>query len=159
VLALLAPGLRFMHEGQRSGRRLRASNHLRRRIPEPVDVELHDFYNRLLACVRRPDVRDGAWTLLGCSPAWADNPTWPRFIAYSWEGGGHRLLVAVNYGPTQGQCYVRLAFADLAGRGWRLRDLMHPRVEYDRAGDDLARQGLYLDLPAWGHHVFEVTPI
>jgi hypothetical protein len=159
VLALLVPGLHFMHEGQRSGRRLRASNHLRRRTPEPVDVDLRDFYNRLLACVRRPDVRDGNWALLACSPAWADNPTWERFITCSWEAGDHRLLVAVNYGPTQGQGYVRLALPDLAGREWRLHDLMHPRVQYDRAGDDLAQRGLYLDLPAWGHHVFEVTPI
>jgi hypothetical protein len=157
VLVFLVPGLRFLHEGQRSGRRLRASNHLRRRTPEPVDVELRDFYNRLLACVRRPEVRDGAWTLLACQPAWQDNPTWERFIAYSWEQGGRRLLVTVNYGPTPGQCYVRLPFSDLPGRTWQLRDLLNPRVTYTREGSDLGQHGLYLDLAAWGHHVFEVS--
>jgi hypothetical protein len=25
---------------------------------------------------------------------------------------------------------------------------------YDRAGNDIAAQGLYLDLPPWGYHVF-----
>jgi glycosidase len=157
VLAFLAPGLRFLHEGQRSGRRLRASNHLRRRTPEPVDVELRDFYNRLLACVRRPEVRNGAWELLACQPAWPDNPTWDRFIAYAWQGEGPRLLVTVNYGPTQGQCYVRLPFPDLPGRTWQLRDLLSPRFTYEREGGDLAARGLYLDLVAWGHHVFEVV--
>ena len=29
---------------------------------------------------------------------------------------------------------------------------------YDREGGDLARQGLYLDMPAWGYHVFAVSP-
>jgi hypothetical protein len=157
VLAFLVPGMRFLHEGQRSGRRLRASNHLRRRTPEPVDVELREFYDRLLACVRRPEVRGGEWTLLACQSAWPDNPTWDRFLAYSWEAEGHRLLVAVNYGPTQGQCYVSLAFPDLSGRTWRLRDLLNPRLTYERAGGDLATRGLYLDLPAWGHHVFDVS--
>ncbi len=157
ALAFLVPGLRFLHEGQRSGRRLRASNHLRRRSPEPVDVELRDFYNSLLGVMRRPEVRDGAWQLLACQPAWGGNPTWERFIAYAWAGPGRRLLVTVNYGPTQGQCYVRLPFADLPGRAWQLRDLLNPRLSYERRGEDLAGAGLYLDLAAWAYHVFEVV--
>jgi hypothetical protein len=158
VIAFLAPGLRFLHEGQRSGRRLRASNHLRRRTPEPVDVEMRAFYTRLLEIMRRPGVRDGDWRLLGVRPAWDGNPTSERFVASSWESGGSRLLVAVNYGPTQGQCYVDLRDSGLEGKAWRLVDLLQPDVIYERHGADLSRRGLYLDLPAWGHHVFEVTP-
>ena len=86
-----------------------------------------------------------------------DSPTWERFIAFSWDGGGRRLLGTVNYGPTQGQCYVRLPFADLPGRALQLRDLMSPTTVYDRPGDQLAGRGLYLDMPAWGYHLFEIT--
>jgi glycosidase len=156
VLTFLVPGLRFVHEGQRSGRRRRTSNHLRRRTPEPIDRDLQAFYNRLFACMRQPEARDGEWQLLERLPAWEGNPTWERFIAFAWEGSGRRLLVAVNYGPTRGQCYVRLPFVDLEGRVLLLRDLLDPTVEYERDGRDLARRGLYLDVPAWGHHVFEV---
>jgi hypothetical protein len=157
VLAFFAPGLRFIHEGQRSGRKLRVSNHLRRRATEPIDQILSSYYRRLLACLRRPEVRDGGWTLLDARPAWDGNPTWERFIAFAWDDGGRRLLAAVNYGPTQGQCYVRLPFADLPGRLLRLRDLMDPTTVYDRPGDELAGRGLYLDMPAWGYHLFEMT--
>ena len=66
------------------------------------------------------------------------------------------MLVAVNYAPNQGQCYVRLPFEDLRGPSVRLRDRMSAAV-YDRSGDDLLARGLYLDVPAWGHHVFDVT--
>ena len=38
-----------------------------------------------------------------------------------------------------------------------LHDLMDPATTYERAGDDLAARGLYVDLPAWGANVFEVT--
>src|SRR4029453_3511919 len=76
VLAFLVPGLRFIHEGQRSGRKLRASNHLRRRAPEPIDQILSSYYRRLLACLRRPEVRDGDWTLLEARPAWEGNTAW-----------------------------------------------------------------------------------
>jgi hypothetical protein len=156
VLAFLVPGLRFLHEGQCSGRRRRTSNHLRRRAAEPVDRELESFYNRLLACMRRPEVRNGEWRLLDAQPAWNGNPTWERFLAFCWEDSGRRLLVTVNYGPTRGQCCVRLPHADLGGRAVVLSDLLNPLATYERNGDDLRRQGLYLDMPAWGHHVFEM---
>ena len=157
VVTFLVPGLRFIHEGQALGRRFRASNHLRRRAPEPVDRDLQSFYERLFACLQRTDVRGGEWRLLDCESAWDDNPTWRRFIAFSWEAPGRRLLVAVNYGPTQAQCYVRLPWTDLDGHPVVFQDLLIPAIRYERAGADLTRRGLYLDVAAWGHHVFDVT--
>jgi glycosidase len=157
VIAFLIPGLRFVHEGQAAGRRVRACNHLRRRAAETADPEMESFYARLFAWMRLPEVRDGAWRLLDCQPAWEGNPTWERFLTFSWEAPGRRMLVAVNYGPTQGQCYVRLPWSDLEGQSVTLRDLMNPATRYERDGGDLARRGLYLDLPAWGHHVFSVA--
>ena len=68
------------------------------------------------------------------------------------------VLIAVNYAANQSQCYVRLPFPDLAGRTVRLQDLMGP-ASYDRDGDDLVSRGLYLDLPPWGYHVFDVTTL
>jgi hypothetical protein len=155
TIALLVPGLRFLHQGQREGRRLRTSNHLGRRAPEPVDAALDAFYGRLLEVLRRPEVRNGEWRLLEPHAAWEGNPTVDGFVAFTWQEGDARLLVAVNYADTQAQCYVRPALDGLGGRTWRLRDLLHPDVEYRRAGDDLLGGGLYLDMPPWGHHVFE----
>jgi len=63
------------------------------------------------------------------------------------------LLVSLNYGLTQGQCYVTLPFVDLTGKKVILRDLLSA-TSYEREGDDLLTQGLYLDLPAWGFHIF-----
>jgi hypothetical protein len=85
------------------------------------------------------------------------NWTWDRFIAWSWQApDGRRRLVAVNYAGNQGQCYVRLPFADLAGRRVRLEDLLSS-ARYDREGSDLVSRGLYLDLPPWGFHAFAMT--
>jgi hypothetical protein len=30
-------------------------------------------------------------------------------------------------------------------------------ARYERDGSELVSKGLYLDLPAWGYHVFEVV--
>ncbi len=155
VVALLAPGLRFVHEGQLEGRRVHVSMHVGRRPAEPVDEGLREFYGRLLACLRRPEVRTGQWRLESCRPAWAGNPTHEQFVVTSWQDGERRLLAAVNYGPTQAQCYVTPALSGLAGRAFTLVDLLGD-AEYRRQGDDLAAGGLYLDMPAWGRQVFEV---
>ena len=157
VLTFLVPGLRFVHEGQHSGRRVRASNHLRRRAAEPIDRELASFYRRLFTCLRRTEVREGDWRLLDRQTAWDGNPTWDRVIAFSWEASGRRLLVAVNYGSTQAQCYLRLPWTDLDGLAVLLADVMTPTVRYEGKGTDLSQRGLYLDMPAWSYHVFEVT--
>jgi hypothetical protein len=159
VVTYFVQGLRFFHEGQLDCRQLHVSIHLCRRPDEPVDEELHAFYRRLLEALRRPEVRDGEWRLLECRPAWEENATWDRFITFAWEDeNGRRLLATVNYGPDPGQCYVALPFGDLGGRSWRLRDLLG-EARYDREGDDLATQGLYLDLPPWGYHLFSLTEI
>jgi hypothetical protein len=157
VLTFLSPGLRFFHQGQFEGRRKRISPHLVRGPVEPVDERLKQFYDRLLEILRRRDVRDGQWHLLECVPAWDGNGSSDAFIAFGWQGtDGQRLLVAVNYAPHQSQCYVRLPFADLGGRSWWLTDLLGD-AKYDREGSDLASKGLYLDLPPWTHHVFDVS--
>ncbi len=159
VITYLAPGLRFFHQGQFEGRKKRISPHLVRAPLEPVDKTLQKFYDGLLAVLRQPTVRDGQWRLLECRPAWDGNWTWDGFLAFSWQGpGSARLLVAVNYAPNQGQCCVRLLFDDLIGQTVRLQDRLSPAV-YDRPGDDLLVPGLYLDVPGWGYHVFEVTRV
>jgi glycosidase len=157
VITLLTPGLRLVHEGQTTGRRLRTSNHLRRRAVEPIDRELETFYGRLLAAMRRPEVRGGQWRLAERAPAWDGNRTWEQLVAFSWTQDGRRLLVAVNCGPRPAQGYVR-GFPELGAGAWTLHDLVNPTIRFERNGSDLAGRGLYLDVPGWRAHVFDVAP-
>jgi glycosidase len=157
VVTYLLPGLRFFHQGQLEGRTKRISPHLIRAPREPTDERLSHFYASLLAVLRRRSVRDGSWRLLEIAPAWTGNPTSDDFVASAWEArDGEYLLSVVNYSAHQSQCYVRLDLPGLTGRSVRLNDLLGA-ASYERDGADLASRGLYLDLPAFGHHVFEVT--
>ena len=158
ILTFLTPGLRFFHQGQREGKRVRIPVHLGRGPVEAADPGIAAFYDGLLECLKDPAFRDGDWQLLECRPAWDGNETWDAFVAFSWTGPGERRrLVAVNYADHQSQCYVAMPWRDLDGRTWRLQDLTGPAV-YDRPGSDLTWHGLYLDVPAWGYHVFTVSP-
>jgi hypothetical protein len=157
VITFLSPGLRFFHQGQFEGKRKRISPHLSRGPDEPTDRRLKQFYDRLLAVLRHPAVRNGQWQLLECSPAWEGNWTSDSFLAFAWQGSGEdRVLVAVNYASNQSQCYVRLPFTDLGGGHWRLQDLIGD-IRYHRDGNDLQSRGLYLDVPPWGYHAFNMT--
>jgi hypothetical protein len=44
----------------------------------------------------------------------------------------------------------------LVGRTLRLKDVTGA-ASYDRDGGELDSRGLYLDLPPWGYHVFDVA--
>lgn len=156
--AYLVPGMRFFHQGQLEGRRIKLPMQLCRSPQEPVDLELKHFYQRLLGCLAQPALRQGEWQLLEALPAWEHNPTWSEFLVYSWSRADELHLATVNYAPHPGQCYVHLPFPWLKGRNWRLEDGLSPAV-YVRSGDDLTGRGLYLELPAWGVHAFSFRPV
>ncbi len=154
VITFLAPGLRFFHQGQFEGRKKRISPHLGRGPKEPTEPDLERFYQRLLGALRKPAVRDGAWKLLECTPAWEGNWTHDCFIAYVWEGvNGERSIVAVNYAPNQSQCHVRLPFAGLSGKILRIEDQLNG-ASYEWEGDALNARGLFLDMTPWKACVF-----
>ncbi len=156
VITFLSPGLRFFHQGQFEGWKKRISPHLGRAPAEAVEPALHQFYERLLAIVRQPVVRDGQWQLAECVPAWDGNGTNDCFVAFAWQApAGERLLAAVNYAPNQSQCRVRLPFSGLAGKSWRFEDQLSP-ASYDRDGNELQSQGLFLDVPGWHTHIFSL---
>jgi hypothetical protein len=75
-----------------------------------------------------------------------------------WTGArGDLALVAANYAQDQGQCYIRLPVPELAHQTWRVQDQLSGAT-YERAGDELVSQGLYLDVPEWQCHVFTIQP-
>jgi hypothetical protein len=156
VITFLSPGLRFFHQGQFEGRRKRISPHLGRAPDEPADPAIRQFYDRLLAVLRQPAVRDGQWRLAECAPAWDGNWTNDCFVAFTWQGpAGERLVVAVNYSANQSQCRLRLPFSDLGGNTWRLQDQLG-KANHDRDGNELQSAGLFMDLAPWQTYVFSM---
>lgn len=159
IIAFLTPGLRFFHQGQFEGKKVRIPTHLGRGPKEPVDEKVEQFYSLLLPRLKETVFREGEWKLLDCRTAWEGNPSWDAFIAFAWtEKDGDRCLVAVNYSDHCSQCYVSLPWPDLEERTWRFSDQMSPAT-YDRDGGDLSSHGLYLDIGPWAYHLFNVQAV
>ncbi|WP_203785508.1 alpha-amylase family glycosyl hydrolase [Paractinoplanes rishiriensis] len=148
------PGATLWHEGQFDGRRTHLPVFLGRFPDEPADDELRAFHQRLLPAAAR--VRRGQWSMADCH-GWPDNPTSHDVLAWTWHDGVPHHVVAVNLSGHASQARIRLPWPPLGDRRWRLTDLLDGRV-FHRDGDALLAEGLYVDLPPWGHHVLAVTP-
>jgi len=157
TLALGLPGMRLTHEGQLEGRRVQVPIQLGRWPDEPVDSVVADHYRRLFAALSHPVFCDGDWRLLEPRPAWDGNPSHDRFVAYRWQLGEDRRVAVANLSSHRGQCLLPLDLEGLSGCRWRLKDLLGD-AQYPRDGDELIGRGLYLDLPGYGCHLFEVAP-
>jgi hypothetical protein len=153
ALAML-PGATLWHEGQFEGRRVRPSVFLARAPEEAPDTELGGWYRRLIATVREHEVRAGAWRLID-PVGWPDNPSAEHVLAWSWSGDRNRYLVLVNLAAEPAQARIPFDWSDLAGRPVRLTDLLEPGALV-RDGDELATQGLYVDLAPWQAQLFVI---
>jgi hypothetical protein len=144
------PGATLWHEGQFDGRRVRLPVFLSRRPDEPRSADLAGWYGRLLATVAGQHVRKGRWQLLEPS-GWPDNQSCRDLLAWSWDGDGddglrHAVVINLSGEPAQGR--IPLPWPDLPGRAWRLTDILGDDA-FDRDGDELAGQGLYVALRPW----------
>jgi hypothetical protein len=160
AITYFSPGLRFFHQGQAEGARVRVPVHLCRGPVELLDPDIAAFYKRLLSVLKEHSVlRYGAWSLIDPLPAWDGNPTHDNFVACAWShpDGPSRIIAVVNFAATQGQCRLRLLFAGLAGRSVVLRDLMGPEI-YRRDGSELLDPGLFIDHAPWQLNLFELQP-
>jgi hypothetical protein len=143
-------GARLYHDGQFDGLRAHIPVFVDRGPDEPRDDDLHAFYERLLRAVADSGLRDGRWQLCDCT-GWPDNDSNRNLVAWCWATADARHLVVVNLSPAQAQAQIRLPWTDLAGRDWALTDRLDGR-RFERPGDAMSADGLYVGLDPWGSH-------
>ena len=98
------------------------------------------------ACRRGLRPGDGEWRLCACE-GWPDNDSHRRLVSWCWRTADARHLVLVNLSDAPAQARVRLPW-ESAGRTWQLTDRLDGE-RFDRAGDEIAADGLYVALDAW----------
>ncbi|HAR96940.1 MAG TPA: hypothetical protein DCR97_13430 [Deltaproteobacteria bacterium] len=144
------PGGKLFHEGQFEGRKVRVPVFLGRRPEEPVDTDLQSFYRVLLEAASSEGLKNGSWQLCERT-GWPDNRTYENLLAWCRRSSEERQLIVVNLSGEAVQARVVLPWEELKGRTWHMTDLF-TQHEYQRSGDEMCTEGLYVDLPAWGYH-------
>jgi hypothetical protein len=157
VVTYLTPGVRFFQDGQRQARRIHVPAHLCRAPREPDRDDVTGFYAALSKVLDDPVVHDGAWRLLDPRQAWDGNPSHEHLIAFTWTTSDGTLasVVVVNLADTHSQGYLPLQNAELAVRTVSLVDRLG-EARFELNSDDVTRNGWYVDVEPWAHHVFAV---
>lgn len=157
LIAYTLPGMRFFHEGQLDGRRVRVPVQLGRRPAEEPDREVRGFYEKLLAALGESAMRRGKWRLLEPKSAASGDSTHEQVIIHRWEGPGKDArVIAANFGSEQARCFAPLDLAGLRGSRVALRDLLSGDA-VERDGSTLCEPGLFLDLAPYEGHLFAVS--
>jgi hypothetical protein len=152
VTTLTQCGARLVHDGQTRGWRTHLPVFLGRFPDETEDLELDAFYRRLLEVLSDPTFRRGEWRRCATT-GWANNPGASQILSWCWTGES-RWLVVVNYSEGRADAHVAAPWPELREQTVHLYDPTQD-VSYDRSGDDL-NDGLYVELPGWGWHLFHV---
>jgi len=148
-------GARLFHEGQFEGRKVKLPVFLGRRPDETVDTGLQSFYRTLLAAISSKVFREGRWRLCQRT-GWPDNSSYQNIIAWLWDRGRERYLIAANLSDHAAQARIRVDWNDLAGQTWSLNDKLSG-VTYERSGDEMSSAGVFVDLPPWGCHLLAIA--
>ena len=151
------PGMLLVRDGQLEGARVEVPVQLRRQPDEVPDHALQDFYCKLLHATDDETFRQGHAIRLEPLAAWDGNTTHEGVIARLWVGQRRQLRLAVaNLTDEPSQAFIPLALPEFNGKTVRLDDQL-AAIAYVRPGDDLLVRGLYVDLPAYGGHLFRIT--
>jgi hypothetical protein len=146
-------GAILFHDGQFEGRRQRVPVFLRRRPAEPIDVDLREFYAKLLHALAEEDLRGGQWQL--CDRlGWPDNDSHLNVVAWCTTGARTRHLIAVNLSDRTSQAKIRLPASMLGDDVVRMTDHFTSTL-YERCADEIREAGLYVDLGPWAFHVLK----
>ena len=105
---------------------------------------------RLLRAVADSGLRDGDWRLCDCT-GWPDNDSHRQLVAWCWRAPDARTPGRRQPLRAMAQARVRLPWDDLAGRDWELSDRLGGQ-RFERGGDELAADGLYVGLDPWASH-------
>lgn len=152
------PGAVLWHEGEFEGLQTKTPVQLLRRREECTDEDLKAYFNKLLEITGDSAFKNGDKIL--CHPRSACNGIflYENFIIYIIREEKQLLLSIVNFAPVTSQCYVALPAPELENKKVLLKDLLGSEV-YKRDGNTLLSEGLYLELPAWGRNLFQISTI
>ncbi len=157
ILALTLPGARLVHEGQMSGLKIKLPVQLGRRQTEEYNQELMEFYLRLLNAVPSKELGELKWSLCKVESVNPSNFSYTNLISYLWSSEKQNHLIVVNFSPYAAQGHVRINI-NYGIEDWTFTDLLAQK-SYSYNGEDLNKYGLYIDLPAWSGHIFNIIKV
>ncbi len=125
------------------------------RVLEEANPELQDFYARLMRAVASPVIREGEWRLCEWS-GWPDNRSFENLVAWTWTKDRECSLIVINLSEHTVQGRVHVRWPEFRNGKAILSDALSGST-YERDGNDMLAEGLYVELPPWRQHFFQCS--
>lgn len=154
ITAFFTPGIRFFHQGQLEGRKIKISIHLDRGPHETNDLELSTFYQELLRTLRMPIFSSGEWQLIECYIP--DSDLHPTLLAYTWTRPGmDQALVIINYGFHAARGIAHISGVTPGSAIYPISGLQ--KIQNNRPALIIYDDRIFIDLPAWGYCIYGIA--
>jgi hypothetical protein len=148
------PGMRFYHQGELEGRRIRLPVTLRMPADEPPDPFSMAFFQKILSLSREDVFHNGTWNMLEVAPEGYTSPA--GLLVYEWRSEKAWKIIAVNMAAGASQGRVRLGDRVFPAQQYIFLDELND-VRYDRSGQELRDVGLFVRLEGFQAHIFSIT--
>jgi glycosidase len=149
------PGIRFYHQGELEGRKIRQPITLRTSADEPPDPISTNFFQKILQITRQDVFHEGKWNLLDVAPE-GDAPP-DALVVYEWRSPKAWKIIAVNLAAYTSQGRVHLGDRVSPTQNYIFNDELN-NVRYDRTGQELHEIGLFVRRDLFQAHLFDITP-
>ncbi len=148
------PGAILYHQGEFSGAQIRIPVQLARGPVETPDAAVEALYRFTRDLTPQLKNNYAQWMLCAVE-GWPDNSSADNLLAWGWQNTDHKFLIVINYSDVRAEGRVRLPWT-AATHFWILHDLANNEI-FERDGNEMQQQGLYVARDAWGVHVFQCT--
>lgn len=157
VITSTVMGMRFYHDGQWEGKRIKLPVQLGREPIEKENEQLIAFYNKLLSITNHSVFHEGEWLMYYPVPAGPVDETHHNMLAWCWKKDDEKRLVVVNYSSVTSRCRIRLPLHDYADE-FVLIDLWNDN-RYVRNKSEVVSKGLFVELGPYNSHIFKFAKL
>lgn len=154
TLMASVPGMRFYHQGELEGRRIRLPIQLRMAADEPRDPVVAAFFDKILQITKEDVFHKGAWSLLRVTPE--GDGHYENLMVFEWRWKKAWKLIAVNLAGYASQGRVHFGDRPLPAKEYVFYDELHD-VRYVRSSDELRNLGLFLRREGFDAHLFDIS--
>lgn len=149
------PGMRFYQEGEMEGAKIQLPVALRRIVAEAPDTTSAAFFEKILRITEEHVFHDGSWGLIEVQADGDDSSG--NLVAYEWRLDDTWKLIVINLGAAASEGRIRFGDRPLPAQQYVFHDELDD-ARYQRSGDELRRQGLFVRREGFQAHLFDVSP-
>ncbi len=158
MIALTLPGAKLIYEGQMRGYETKLPVQLGRNPTEDDNLDIMEFYEKLLKAIPGKEFNNGQWSLCKSLQVGEDNHSNKNIIAYQWWNDTKRRIIIVNYSLRFSKAHIQIEGINYGNSKWRFTDLI-TQAQYSYFGDNLSKNGLYVELNPWKGQIFKIEKI